>query len=79
MDRLSLKKKRFTRRRLSVKNKVKRDLTKLRLCISKSNKNFYAQIIDDQKGHTIVAMSTMSKEFPIDKNKGNIESSKSLC
>ncbi len=78
MDRLALKKKRFTRRRLSVKNKIRKDPTKLRLCISKSNKNFYAQIIDDQKGHTLVAFSTLSKEFPIDKNKGNIESAKAL-
>ncbi|MFA5518520.1 MAG: 50S ribosomal protein L18 [Spirochaetota bacterium] len=78
MDRLALKKKRFTRRRLSIKNKVRKDLTKLRLCISKSNKNFYAQIIDDQKGHTLVALSTLSKDYPVEKNKGNIESAKTL-
>ncbi len=78
MDRLALKKKRFTRRRLSIKNKIRKDPTKLRLCISKSNKNFYAQIIDDQKGHTLVALSTLSKDYPAEKNKGNIESAKIL-
>ena len=38
----------------------------LRLCISKYNRNMYVQIIDDQKQHTLVAMSTLSKEFPGD-------------
>lgn len=78
MEKLALKKKRFSRRRTRVKNKVRRDLTKLRLCIYRSNKNFYAQIIDDSKGHTMVALSTMSKEFPDMKNSGNVEAAKIL-
>ena len=78
MDKLSLKKKRFSRRRIRIKNKVRRNSSLLRLCISRSNKNFYAQIIDDSKGHTLVAMSTLSKDFPETKNSGNIEAAKSL-
>ena len=78
MDKLSLKKKRFDRRRIRIKNKVRRNDEILRLCISRSNQNFYAQIIDDKKGHTLVALSTLSKEFSDVKNRGNIESAKKL-
>lgn len=70
MDKLALKKKRTLRRKLRIKNKLNTN-NKLRLCINKSNKNFYAQIIDDQKGNTIIGLSTKSKEFPEMKNRAN--------
>jgi large subunit ribosomal protein L18 len=78
MDKLSLKKTRFARRRIRIKNKIRKNSDLFRLCISRSNKNFYAQIIDDSKGHTLVAISTLSKDFPEMKNSGNIEAAKSL-
>ena len=78
MDKLSLKKKRFSRRRIRIKNRVRKNSDLCRLCISRSNKNFYAQIIDDSKGHTLVAISTLSKDFPEMKNSGNLEAAKSL-
>ena len=78
MDKLSLKKKRFERRRIRIKNKVRKNSDQLRLCISRSNKNFYAQIIDDAKSHTVVAISSLSQEFPDMKNSGNIEAAKTL-
>ncbi|MCL1864880.1 MAG: 50S ribosomal protein L18 [Spirochaetes bacterium] len=78
MDKLSLKKTRFSRRRVRIKNKIRKNSNLLRLCISRSNKNFYAQIIDDSKGHTLVAMSTLSNDFPETKNCGNLETAKSL-
>ncbi len=78
MDKLSLKKKRFNRRRLRVKKKIRTSSDIFRLCISRSNKNFYAQIIDDTRGHTLVALSSLSQEFPDLKNNGNIEAAKVL-
>ena len=33
-----------------------------RLTVFRSNKNIYAQIIDDQKGNTVVSASTLDKE-----------------
>lgn len=79
MDKITLKKKRLVRRKLKIKSKLNlRNKDELRLCISKSNKNFYAQIIDDRKGHTLVAMSTLSKEFADLKNSGNVEAAKKL-
>ncbi len=78
MDRLRLKNKRLYRRKLRVKRKVKTDLTKLRVCISRSNNGFYAQIIDDLKAHTVVSASTLEKGFPEMKNRGNIAAAKAL-
>jgi len=34
-----------------------------RLSVHRSSKNIYAQIIDDQKGHTIVAASTLESDL----------------
>ena len=78
MDRVRLKQKRFKRRRLSIKNKIKTYSDQYRLCISRSNKNFYCQIIDDTKGVTLISASTLEKSFPEMKNKGNIEAAKTL-
>ncbi|HON77142.1 MAG TPA: 50S ribosomal protein L18 [Spirochaetota bacterium] len=77
MDRLRLKSKRYLRRRKSVKSKIRNNYNKLRLCISKSNKNIFAQIIDDTKGHTMVSVATNCKDFEF-KNKKNLESAAGL-
>lgn len=34
-----------------------------RLCVYRSNKHIYAQIVDDQQTRTIAAVSTLSKEL----------------
>jgi large subunit ribosomal protein L18 len=78
MNRIELKKKRYNRRRLSIKRKIKSGGDRLRLCISRSNKGFYCQIIDDIKGFTLLSASTLEKSFPEMKSKGNIEAAKSL-
>ncbi|TAL39220.1 MAG: 50S ribosomal protein L18 [Spirochaetes bacterium] len=78
MDKLSLKKTRQNRRRLRVKRKIKLAQNKLRLCIFRSNKGFFAQIIDDSKGHTLVSASTQDKDFPEMKTRGNKEAAKEL-
>ncbi|HOD13505.1 MAG TPA: 50S ribosomal protein L18 [Spirochaetota bacterium] len=78
MDKIALKKKRITRRRFIIKKKIRMNKDALRLCISKGNRNLYVQIIDDQKQQTLVAMSTLSKEFPVIKNRANKEGAKAL-
>jgi large subunit ribosomal protein L18 len=47
-----------------------------RLVVFRSNANIYAQLIDDSKGHTIVAASTTEKE--LSKSGANIEGSKAV-
>jgi len=39
-----------------------------RLTVFRSNKEMYAQIIDDSKGITLVATSSRSKDFPAEKS-----------
>lgn len=48
-----------------------------RLSVFGSLKHIYAQIIDDEKGCTLVSASTMDKGFGADK-KGNIEAAKEV-
>ena len=38
-----------------------------RLCVFKSSKNIYAQLIDDTNGTTIVAASTLDKDIKAEK------------
>ncbi len=78
MDKLSSKKKRLSRRRSYIKKKIRSRAGKLRLCINRSNKNFYAQIVDDEKGLTLLGISTLAKDFPDMKSKGNIAAAKEL-
>lgn len=80
MNNLELKKTRLRRRKNSIKRRLKKTnkTSRLRLCINRSNSNYYAQIIDDVKGHTLLGVSTLAKDFPVSKNRGNVTSAKTL-
>ncbi len=77
MNKVELKKKRLVRRKLRIKRKIRANTEKMRLCLTKTNKHLYAQIIDDSKSHTVVSASTTEKDFSL-KNKTNIEAAKML-
>ena len=50
------------RRKVRVRNSVKRAANgRLRLSVFRSSKHIYAQIIDDAKGETLAAASSMEK------------------
>ena len=53
------------RKRFRVSNKVKKVASKdrFRLCISRSSKNIFAQIIDDTKNITLLSASSVEKDF----------------
>ena len=51
------------RRHNRIRKKISGTNEKPRLSVFRSNKNIYAQIIDDNKGITIVATSSVSKDF----------------
>lgn len=46
-----------------IRKKVKGIAQRPRLCVFRSNKEIYAQLIDDTKGITLAAVSTRSKEY----------------
>lgn len=65
------------RRKLQVKRRMQKNKDKLRLSVFKSLSHIYAQIIDDRQKKTLIAESTMSKEFKdTKKNGGNIAAAK---
>lgn len=47
-----------------------------RLCVYKSLKYIYAQIIDDTKGHTLVSATSLEKEFSDLRSRDTIEAAK---
>ncbi|MCC7442008.1 MAG: 50S ribosomal protein L18 [Bdellovibrionales bacterium] len=49
-----------------------------RLCVFRSNKYLYAQIVDDVKAHTLASASTVEEEFRKKKVPNTIEGAKTL-
>ena len=62
-----------SRRKKRVRKKIKGSTEKPRLCVFRSSKHIYAQIIDDSIGKTLVGVSSLSKGLvpKIGKNGGN--------
>ena len=50
------------RRHLRVRRKISGTQERPRLCVYRSNKNIYVQIIDDVAGKTLVSASILDKE-----------------
>ena len=68
--------KRKSRNRFKLKSNSTVDL---RLTVFRSNTNFYSQIVDDRKGITLVAASTLEKDIKAKiKNKGGNKSAAEL-
>ncbi len=63
--------KRARRNRQAIRKKGE---TKLRLSVFRSSKNIYAQLIDDQKGSTLVAASSLDKDLKALIKSGNDKS-----
>ena len=52
-----------TKRHLRVRKKISGTPEKPRLCVFRSSKNIYAQIVDDVNAVTLVAASSLDKDF----------------
>lgn len=64
------------RRHKRVRAKISGNADCPRLCVYRSNKGIYAQIIDDTVGRTLVAASTLDKE--VKTKASNIEAAKEV-
>jgi len=62
---LKEKRERKERRKQRIRAKIFGTKEKPRLCVFRSKKNIWVQIIDDKKGHTLISAS--SKEINLDK------------
>jgi len=51
------------RRKKRFQKKVRGTPERPRLCVYRSNKHIYAQIVDDQETRTLASVSTLSKEL----------------
>ena len=51
------------RRKKRFQKKIRGTPERPRLCVFRSNKHIYAQIVDDQETRTLAAVSTLSKEL----------------
>jgi len=75
MSNIKTKEGRRNRIKMGIRSKMEGTTERPRLSVFKSNKAIYAQIIDDSKGHTVVASSSVE----LDKKGGvNLEISKNV-
>ncbi len=66
----------FQKRRLRVRNKLRKvNAGRVRLSVHRSNKNISVQLIDDVRGVTLAAASTMEKELG---GKNNVEAAQKV-
>ncbi len=61
MGSLNLRKKARLKRKKRIRKKISGTNEQPRLSVFRSSKHIYAQIIDDTKGHTLIAASSMGK------------------
>lgn len=59
----STRKERKRKRHFRIRTKVVGTHERPRLSLYKSNKHIYAQIIDDEKAHTLLSCSTLHKDL----------------
>ena len=63
------------KKHLKLRNRISGTASKPRLAVYRSDSNMYAQIIDDEAGHTLVAASSLEKDIKAKLSKtNNIES-----
>lgn len=68
-----------TRRKQSIRKRIRGTEDRPRLCVFRSAKHIYSQIINDGSGKTIVAASTLTPEVQSQlKGTGNIEAAKKV-
>ena len=66
------------RRQERIRKKIKGTAERPRLAVYRSEGHFYAQLIDDVEGKTLLGLSTLSKEFSGLKDAGNIKGASEL-
>jgi large subunit ribosomal protein L18 len=69
--------------RLRIHQRIRKKLdgteSRPRLCVFRSNKHIYAQIVDDAKGTTLTAASTLDADAKAQvKNGGNVAAAKAV-
>lgn len=67
------------KRKMRIRKKLHGDDERPRLSVFRSDKHIYAQIVDDSRGVTLVAASTLSPEYKeMEQVKGKVEAAKRI-
>jgi len=65
------------KRKMRIRKKLHGDEERPRLSVFRSDKHIYAQIVDDSRGVTLVAASTLSPDYKaMEQIKGKVEAAK---
>lgn len=76
---MNLKEQARERRHRRIRKKIFGTAERPRLCVYKSLNHIYAQIVDDTKGHTVVAFSTFDEGLKGETgHKGNVAMAKKV-
>jgi len=76
---LEQKKKLRQKRVWRIRNKVRGNAERPRLCVHFSHKHIYAQLIDDVTGQTLLGLGTLDADCRGQKLSANVTSSKALA
>ncbi|MCQ2751579.1 MAG: 50S ribosomal protein L18 [Coriobacteriales bacterium] len=76
MDKQKQKNAKLAKRKIRVRSKVSGTPERPRLCVTKSNTNIYAQVIDDKAANTIVSASSLGNS--INAKGGTVEGAKEV-
>lgn len=65
-----------TKRHGRIRNRIHGTAERPRLCVFRSLRHMYAQLIDDQEGKTLLAVSTLKLNEKKSQNGSNVEAAK---
>ena len=63
IKKLNDKERKRLKRKIHIRKHLRGTAARPRMTVTRSNCNFYAQVIDDDAGRTLASISTMEKEF----------------
>jgi len=79
VDHTARKLKKRIQRKRRIRKKIHGTIQCPRMSVFRSLKHFYVQLIDDDSGNSLIGISTSSKEFRAQMNRGsNIEAAKKI-
>jgi len=78
MDAAKKKREGRQRRHHRIRKQVTGTGERPRLAVYRSNAGIYAQVIDDSKGHTLAAASTLDKELSAPDGEGKVGASRAV-
>jgi len=66
------------RRKKHIRKTLRGTPARPRLCVFRSTKHIYAQVIDDDGGRTLASASTLDKAIEVKGHRGNVEAAKAV-